>query len=557
MVTLVEGTIINERYKLKRQLGHGNFGNVWLAYSILADIDVAIKFYGAFDEKGIEEFRKEFQVAYKLRHPNLLNINHLDVFENCPYLVMPYCANGSVAARLGKFSEIEIWDFILDVSCGISFLHSQQPHIVHQDIKPDNILITDKNRYVIADFGISRSFRTQLSRTKNNIDSSGTLAYMGPERFSDQPMIVLASDIWAFGMTLYEVITGEILWEGLGGCVQLNGARIPAINNVSTELAQLITACLSAETWNRPTAAQIYEYAQAYTQKKPLPPLKHATTSQIVEIEDSNAMRESVISSENLGTNNSYNKVLSQNSTLYHQRSKSLWQNRVWLKRTAIAIFACLGVLLTGFLFMIYRNYISEEQDFLSCKTKQDFEQFIEKYPSSRYVIAAQKRITSTTPQKTERLEKKEEQQVEEGRFVTNTPFIKQQEKKKKYGDDIIEFMPNDISGKAVAEDDHFFYNCQSVNDFMQYLSKFPKGKHRAEALRAMQNNQTFGVYNNDESMPPQRHSLIRQHQRVESPTSTSIKIGINTDKVFDRKELNKPNKDHHAPHQGTSRMRR
>ena len=126
-MTLAEGKIIAEHYQLLSQLGQGSFGDVWLAHNMLADIDVAIKFYGTFDEKGLNEFRNEFKLAYKLNHPNLLNISHFDVYENCPYLVMPYCANGSVGKRIGQMPEPEIWKFVHDVAGGLAFLHSQQP----------------------------------------------------------------------------------------------------------------------------------------------------------------------------------------------------------------------------------------------------------------------------------------------------------------------------------------------------------------------------------------------------------------------------------------------
>ena len=267
-MNLSEGHIIAEHYKLVKQLGHGSFGDVWLAHNMLADIDVAIKFYGTFDQKGLEGFRNEFKIAYKLNHPNLLSINHFDVYENCPYLVMPYCANGSASKFIGNISEPELWKFIYDVSSGLAFLHEQQPPIVHQDIKPDNILITAEGRYVISDFGISRSFRTMMSRT-NNL-SSGTLAYMGPERFSEQPMMVLASDIWALGMTLFELMTGDVLWGGTGGCVQLNGARIPANDGRwSQQLYQLVCSSLSLETWERPTAVQLSQIAACHLSGKP------------------------------------------------------------------------------------------------------------------------------------------------------------------------------------------------------------------------------------------------------------------------------------------------
>ena len=69
---------------------------------------------------------------------------------------MPYCSNGSSATLIGKMSEKQIWHFIRDVSCGLMFLHSQNPPIIHQDIKPDNILIGDDGKFIISDFGISR-----------------------------------------------------------------------------------------------------------------------------------------------------------------------------------------------------------------------------------------------------------------------------------------------------------------------------------------------------------------------------------------------------------------
>ena len=105
---------------------------------------------------------------------------------------MPYCPKGSSASLKGKMSEKQIWRFIRDVSCGLMFLHNQNPPIIHQDIKPDNILINDENRYMITDFGISARIRSTLRRNQGQESSGGTLAYMGPERFGPSPAPIMA-----------------------------------------------------------------------------------------------------------------------------------------------------------------------------------------------------------------------------------------------------------------------------------------------------------------------------------------------------------------------------
>lgn len=498
---LSEGLIVAEHYKLLRLLGQGSFGDVWLAHNLLADIDVAVKFYGTFDQKGLEEFRNEFKIAYKLHHPNLLNINHFDVFENCPYLVMPYCENGSVSRQVGQMPESEIWKFILDVSGGLAFLHSQQPPVVHQDIKPDNILITSDGRYVISDFGISRSFRTKMSRT-NNVSSSGTIAYMGPERFSEKPMVVLASDIWAFGMTLYELMNGDVLWEGMGGCVQLNGARIPAISgNFSSELIRLVTSCLAAETWNRPTAAQIHEYATAYLQKRTIPPLP---------VHQESPKPEAVVTPQPIITPQPKPQP---SPTPYHpQRSHSsspssgedsLFALPDFLKSPTVkrglfiaAAFIVAILLITGGVKLF--NSISEEEDFLSCRTLQDYERFIKEHPSSSHVATARQRIATLTPSSDAPNEAPSQQEPQQQ--VSQQPVIMSSAPEKKEikqvnnrASDIIDFEESESQKPGArsqnsgvknqqTDDDRAFYRCVSKEDYHAYLTNYPNGKHRQAA---------------------------------------------------------------------------
>ncbi len=496
---LTEGLIIAEHYKLLRQLGHGSFGDVWLAHHELADIDVAIKFYGALDSKGLDDFRNEFKIAYKLRHPNLLNISQFDVYKNCPYLVMPYCAKGSVSRMIGNMPESEIWRFILDVSAGLAFLHSQQPPIVHQDIKPDNILLTEDGRYVISDFGISRNFRSKLSRT-NNSSSSGTIAYMGPERFSENPVIVLASDIWAFGMTLYELMTGDVLWEGMGGCVQLNGARIPIIGKgFSQALIKLTVSCLAAETWNRPTAVQIQEYTTAYLQHKPLPPLPiqepdNAAYAQPSYVSQPQAQeipnRAPTITTYQTNYYQPSSSGRNNDKKTYHlSDSKKTPQNNQALKKWILigALFFCSVVMVSG--FVMFFSTINEEQDFLSCKTKQDYEQFIKDHPSSDYVEKAQKRIaelTSTEVAPTIINQNQTEQSLPERQQDRPKPAtLYTTEEKTPLPEPVPVAVPRQRQ-TTDNTDDQFFYRCNKAKDYHNYLTRFPNGKHRTAAENAL-----------------------------------------------------------------------
>ena len=265
MSKLLSGALFYDRYRLQRSLGRGSFGEVWSAHDEVADVDVALKIYVALDDKGIEEFRSEFRNVINLVHTNILRPEYYDVCDSRPFLVMPLC-RGSVDGQSGGMSESELWRFIRDVSSGLAYLHSHD--ILHRDIKPANILINADGDYVISDFGISTRMRSTMRRSSmrqdKGMDTSGTIAYMAPELFTKSPSAVKATDIWAFGATLYELMTGELLFFGQGGVVQLNGAELPELpDRYSQDLRDTVTSCLSMDTWSRPTASELAGYAES------------------------------------------------------------------------------------------------------------------------------------------------------------------------------------------------------------------------------------------------------------------------------------------------------
>ena len=261
---LQPNTTFDNHYTLIRQLGRGGFSEVWLAHDSYMDIDVAIKIYApgqGMDSNSINEFRREITGVFQLNHSNLLCPKHLGIWENMPYLIMAYCPAGSCLKFVGNISESEIWHLIHDVAAGLAYLHEKD--IVHQDIKPDNILVDTEGNYLITDFGISTRARSTLRKSViGGNTSGGTTAYMGPERFSRQPAPTKASDIWSFGAMAFELLEGVTPFGEIGGGMQKGGAEIPFINApVSDALKYTIFKMLSKETWDRPIAATLIEWA--------------------------------------------------------------------------------------------------------------------------------------------------------------------------------------------------------------------------------------------------------------------------------------------------------
>ena len=256
-------------YTLQEYIGAGSYGEVWKAVNDATGEEVAIKFYIMLDERGREEFMSEYQIAYGLYHKNLLTASYLGTWENRPFLVMRYCSKGSAAHLVGtlepnKENENLIWRFIRDVASGLACLHSQEPDpIVHQDIKPDNILIDNDDNFVITDFGISKKIRSTMRSQSNRSAKAGAVAYMGPERFSSHPTPIMASDIWSLGASIYEIAMGELPFYGQGGNMLRNGADMPEVDSRwSEDLKNVIYLCLAKEPWDRIKAYELEEFAQ-------------------------------------------------------------------------------------------------------------------------------------------------------------------------------------------------------------------------------------------------------------------------------------------------------
>lgn len=265
MSQLIQNNLFDGRYRLLKKLGEGGFSEVWLVEDTSVQLKLVLKVFlpsSELDEWGEELFRKEFALVYNLNHPNLLKYTYFGVCDGKPYLVMPYYNSGSAEDLLGNCSERKAWQFLHDVAGGLACLHDQQPPIIHQDIKPANVLL-DGNGFIITDFGISSNVRHLLGLSEEEKSTvQGTLPYMPPEKFVSDMVPLVASDIWALGASMYEMLTGRLPFGGRGGQLQLEGEPIPPLHgNFSDDLKEIVLQCLSYDPSDRPFAADLAQFA--------------------------------------------------------------------------------------------------------------------------------------------------------------------------------------------------------------------------------------------------------------------------------------------------------
>lgn len=259
------GDVFHERYVLEKLIGVGGFADVWKATDNRTKAVVALKIYTNLDEDGINDLSDEYTRMQSLNHTNILKAEHFDSWGNIPYLVMKFCDGGSLDKKIGKMTTEELTDAVAQISSGLEYLHNSG--IVHQDIKPANILIdksSGKTIYVLSDFGISSKTKTRLSHSVNlkNQGTSMTEAYAPPEKFSSKKADRKPDrkgDIFSFGISIYELATGSMPFDDLSTGRQLlyEGAEVDFSEIQDEKLRRITELCMQPDKDDRPTAADI------------------------------------------------------------------------------------------------------------------------------------------------------------------------------------------------------------------------------------------------------------------------------------------------------------
>ena len=212
---LAVGSTFAGRYQIIEELGRGGMGRVYKVLDKDIDEKMALKLLNlevATDEKIIKRFQNELKFARKITHKNVCKMYHLAKKEETPYITMEYVPGEdlkSLIKRKEKLAAEEAISIAKQVCEGLVEAH--ELGVVHRDLKPQNIMIDDKGRAKIMDFGISRSLETKGVTEAGVI--IGTPEYMSPEQVEGKE-VGKRSDIYSVGVILYEMVTGKIPFEG-------------------------------------------------------------------------------------------------------------------------------------------------------------------------------------------------------------------------------------------------------------------------------------------------------------------------------------------------------
>jgi serine/threonine protein kinase len=233
-------------YELLNEVGIGSMGTVYRAQHQKTKEIVAIKLVHAEVTRNptyMKRFEQEFRVASRLEHPNIVRAYEYNGAAPTPYLVMEFIDGESLGEKLDRIKSLVEEDavaLIVQVARGLQFAHENG--LIHRDVKPDNIMVTDDGKAKLADLGLVKDTETMADLTRPG-SGLGTPNFMAPEQFRNAKNVSPRSDIYSLGATLYQMVTGVIPFDG---CDVVQTMMRKLKNDLTP--ARVLTRTLSART---------------------------------------------------------------------------------------------------------------------------------------------------------------------------------------------------------------------------------------------------------------------------------------------------------------------
>jgi serine/threonine protein kinase len=261
------------RYRLGERIGRGGFGVVYDAVDTELGRPVAVKLMRARDQVRAASFKREAMLVARLNHPNVVTLHDYGVDENTPFLVLERLRGEPLDQRIRR-APVEpgvAIDIAIEVARALEHAHAEG--VVHADLKPANVFLCESGVVKVLDFGLGRlDGARDCDSGEGGGGGGGTPAYMAPERFLGERSSP-ASDVFAIGVMLYELITGALPLRD-GGHDLLDGTAAPSLEGalLPDGLAGVVARALARDPAARFASAEELRVALAVVRRRTLEP---------------------------------------------------------------------------------------------------------------------------------------------------------------------------------------------------------------------------------------------------------------------------------------------
>ena len=254
MSTLL-GTTLNGRYRLDARIGAGGMSTVYRAFDETLQRQVAIKLMNrevASDSDQLERFRREARAVAQLSHPHIVGVIDAGEDEGRPYIVFEYVEGETLKERIRRVGRLPIAEavaYAIEIARALGAAHAR--HIVHRDVKPQNVLIDEEGSAKVTDFGIARTLDEEGLTADGRV--LGTTDYVSPEQALGQ-QVTGQSDLYSLGIVLYEMLTGEVPFKGdnqVAVAMKHVREQLPDVQRKRPEVSAALAAVIDRATAKR------------------------------------------------------------------------------------------------------------------------------------------------------------------------------------------------------------------------------------------------------------------------------------------------------------------